>query len=187
MLAIDPGLQGTGLALFEEPSCHPAAVTVIERTTKGEWWDRALHLGKQVYVWTYDHAGGELTPQDLVVCEFPQYQESAGRSMGWRTGDLQRLTFLTGVFAARLRRTPFRPVVPSAWKGQLPKSVVEDRIRTRLGAAVCAQLKIRTHAWDAVGIGLWALDHPEELMWPRNVNRCRRSTTSPVTASRSAC
>jgi len=114
-------------------------------------------MADQVVTWV----GNPLGARDLVVCEFPQYQESAGRSMGWRTGDLQRLTFLTGVFAARLHPAEFYPVVPSQWKGQLPKSIVEDRIRTRLGAAVCRRLKIRTHAWDAVGIGLWALDQED--------------------------
>lgn len=160
MLAIDPGLQGTGLALFLAPTVRPVAVTVLKRQTVGQWWDRALLLAEQAVTWASAEARRHgPAAVGVVLCEFPQYQASPGRAMGWRTGDLQRLTFLTGVLAAGFPDAQFQPVVPSAWKGQLPKTVVEMRIRERLGDTTCARLGIQTHAWDAVGLGLWGLDH----------------------------
>lgn len=158
LISIDPGLQGTGIALWDlaQPPV-PVAVTVLNRSTKGEWWDRAMLMAQELRGWLEARVPN-WCPADIAVCEFPQYQESAGRSMGWRTGDLQRLTFLTGVFAQRLRPAEFYPVEPSGWKGQLPKHVVEMRITEQLGKATCKRLGIKTHAWDAVGIGLWAIE-----------------------------
>ena len=162
LISVDPGLQGPGVALWDlsKPPV-PLAVTVFNRSTRVDWWERAFHLADELRDWTDAALRREpnlLCPQDIVVCEFPQYQESAGRSMGWRTGDLQRLTFLTGVFAQRMQPAEFYPVEPSGWKGQLPKHVVEMRITDQLGKATCKRLGIKTHAWDAVGIGLWAIE-----------------------------
>jgi hypothetical protein len=129
---------------------------VLVPPRKGEFQDRGLYLGFQLQ---------ELfTPLrwDLVICEFPEYQATAARAMGWQTGDLQRLTFLTGVFAGLLNPAIFIPVTPSRWKGQLPKSVVEQRVTKRLGRDIIRQLGIHTHAFDAAGIGLWAID---ERIW----------------------
>lgn len=93
-----------------------------------------------------------------LVCEFPEFQSGAGREMGWRKGDLQKLTFLIGsIYWATRPQVVFFPVSPSKWKGQLPKSVVEHRVIESLGKETCARLKLRTHAWDAAGIGLWAI------------------------------
>lgn len=91
------------------------------------------------------------------VIEFPEFQAGAARQMGWKTGSLQRLTFLVGVMAGYLPED-WRIILvsPSGWKGQLPKDVVERRMTRHYGAAVCAALNVKTHAWDALGIGEWA-------------------------------
>jgi hypothetical protein len=94
----------------------------------------------------------------IIVCEFPEFQEGSARSMGWRKGDLQKLTFLVGYIAGFHRHHTFVPVKPSTWKGQLPKSIVADRITTRLGQEWVEASGVKTHAWDAVGIGLWFRD-----------------------------
>lgn len=99
----------------------------------------------------------DLTAMDHIVCEFPNFQESAKRSMGWRTGDLQKLTFLVGVLAQACRPAQFTPVTPVQWKGQLPKHLTVKRVTTALGPDVCAAIGLKSHAWDAAGIGLWAL------------------------------
>jgi len=102
-----------------------------------------------------------LTSQPIVVCEFPEFQSGTARSMGWAKGDLQKLTFLVGYIAGRNPSCQFVPVKPSTWKGQLPKSIVTDRIITRLGKEWAQTSGVKTHAWDAVGIGLWFKDLKE--------------------------
>ena len=100
-----------------------------------------------------------------MVAEFTEYHAAAMSNMGWRTGDLQRLTFLCGAIAGRMYPRKFLPITTSGWKGQLPKDIAAKRVEKILGAGRCRKLglpeikrRADTHAWDAVGIGLWALD-----------------------------
>ncbi len=155
LVALDPGLNGTGVAVFQDAT--PIRTEVVYTKRGAEWWRRARAIADAVAQITEEESRkttwSRATPY-RVVCETTQYM---GTGMGWKTGDLQRLTFLDGVLYERLRPAPFLPILPMDWKGQLPKPVVEDRIRKILGATVCRKLKIETHAWDATGIGLWAV------------------------------
>lgn len=98
---------------------------------------------------------------EQVVIEMPEFQSGAGRQMGWKTGDLQKLTLLVGILAATAARAlaNVQLVTPSQWKGQLPKDVVQRRLETHYGSKL-NKLNIQTHAWDALGIGAWALGQP---------------------------
>jgi hypothetical protein len=161
LLALDPGLGGTGYALWiarkraEHTRRHwaPDQAGVIDLRgdyAKEEWWVRCHTIAELIKL---------LLPSERtnIVCEFTEYHQAAHRVMSWKTGDLQKLTFLSGVIYAVTRPNPFLPIVTSGWKGQLSKRLVEERIRTRLGRQTCERLGIKTHAWDATGIGLWAL------------------------------
>lgn len=161
LLALDPGLNGTGWAFwrFAELWRCPTKIGVIKATDrKAEWPERAQDIAKQVR---------RLCEADTwVVSEFTEYHAAASSNMGWKTGDLQRLTFLCGVIAGRVHPVSFLPVTTSGWKGQLPKDVAAKRVAKILGAVTVARLGLPeiqrrsdTHAWDAVGIGLWALKH----------------------------
>jgi hypothetical protein len=161
LLALDPGLQGTGYAMWKSRSREdhhkrrwaPDQVGVLNLRgdfAKEEWWNRCLTLAGIIATLRY-------SDQTRIVCEFTEYHAAAHRVMAWKTGDLQRLTFLSGVIFAMTRPNSFLPVVTSGWKGQLSKQLVEERIRQRFGDETCRRLGIKTHAWDAVGIGLWAL------------------------------
>tara|TARA_R100000789_G_scaffold86061_2_gene82118 strand:- start:289 stop:552 length:264 start_codon:yes stop_codon:yes gene_type:complete len=84
--------------------------------------------------------------------------------MGWKKGDLQKLTYLVGsmgqtcmdlAFGKDLN-TEFMTVTPAGWKGQLSKKIVIDRIRKRI-PDVDKDFQPKLDIWDAIGIGLWAL------------------------------
>lgn len=152
LLAIDPGLAGTGWALWIEPAVEDAPNKVGVIPPFGPRLDLAERCEHIVMALPY------MAHDSIVVCEFPEFQGDTGRMMGWRKGDLQKLTFLVGYIAGRLEQHRFVGVRPSIWKGQLPKSVVEDRITERLGKAWVTASGVKTHAWDAVGIGLWFKD-----------------------------
>lgn len=153
LVAIDPGLQGTGIAKWVEGDLlRTLVLNTPSKLRDAEWHQRANDMAEQVLEFT----GG--SGDDVkVVCEMPEFFAGAGKMMGWKTGDLQRLTYLVGLFAGRLHPRAFEPVPVHVWKGQLPKRVVQERIEGRLGHDLCRALAIETHAWDAVGIGLWAL------------------------------
>ncbi len=154
LLSIDPGLQGTGLAVWERSGPVPTNVFVIppERRRGMEWWDRAEAMAGEVMNIVHDFDVTE------IVCEFMEMHQSARAQMMWKAGDFQRTLFFIGTIhgmAIENQVRKFRYTPPSEWKGQLPKSVVEHRIRRIVGDKQCTKLGIETHAWDAVGIGLW--------------------------------
>jgi hypothetical protein len=167
VMAIDPGLNGTGWALWIGTRLVPTGVGVLRKkhdtfVHNADWLADEL---VRVMIRRNDstNAGNSALRGTAlnVVCEFPEYQTGADRTMGWMRGDLQKLTYLVGVIARATYHhgATFEPVAVSKWKGQLPKQIVTDRIRQKIGRAACDRLGIKTHAWDATGIGLWRLGH----------------------------
>jgi hypothetical protein len=156
ILAIDPGLQGTGLALWDRKERLVATAVVTVRGRSEDWVTRCETIVKMTSMWTR----GQGIELDRVVCEMMEHHGSAKSSMIWRSGDLQRTLVLVGMLArwgAANKKALVELIPPSEWKGQLPKRIVEQRINKRLTLPVVKQLGIKTHAYDAVGIGLWAL------------------------------
>jgi hypothetical protein len=155
LLAIDPGLQGTGLAFWEDRSkLAPSRVYVIRSKADEDWVLRAEAIAVHLRT-SFPPRVGErhLT----LACELMEMHGSARARMMWH-GDLQRTLVLIGMMTMVMRQhgaDRVRLIPPSEWKGQLPKSVVERRIQSTLGRKVCENLEIKTHGWDAVGIGLW--------------------------------
>ncbi len=159
LLAIDPGLSGTGYAFWktvdEDTPTDVGVIPVLPRSLPFDHRAGIIASYFDGYLIRY--------PPLTVVCEYPEFQESAHREMGWRTGDLQKLTFLVGAIAGRLWRHWFYPVMPHVWKGQLPKNVVAHRIAARLGTEWVQSSGVKTHAWDAVGIGLWWREYGRQV------------------------
>jgi Holliday junction resolvasome RuvABC endonuclease subunit len=146
-LSVDPGLNSCGWALWDHELWPPVPMETGLITPK-----RSDSLGVRMA-----HVQGKLYrryPVTHLVVEMPHYQESMVGSFGWKTGDLQKLVLLVGFLVAD-NWGAVTLVNPREWKGQLPKAVVEERIRKRLGTKACAGFK--KDIWDAVGIGLWAL------------------------------
>lgn len=177
VLAVDPGVAGTGWALWrsvkkgQQAPNHPDEVGVLT-PRGGTFVEKSNAIADELHVITgrarwlcavhrVYFCGCGKQPHVLVACEFPEFQAAAHRMMGWKRGDLQKLTYLVGAVGymayGMTVSAVLEPVPVSQWKGQLPKAVVTDRIREALGSAACGQLAIKTHAWDAVGIGLWRL------------------------------
>lgn len=161
LVSIDPGLAGTGVAYWKRATTNilvpPTSVAVLTTRTKGIEWDvRARSLADDV-VSVVDAAEHKV----IVVSEFTEFYDAPSKSMSWKTGDLQKLTFFIGLIAGRLDDIGIHMelATPRMWKGQLPKHVIERRIRKRLGEKACTALGIKTHAWDAVGIGMWKQGH----------------------------
>lgn len=155
LLSVDPGLTGTGWAFWYSLRHEAPAKVGVFKTGKGEWWERAQQIADQIVALC--------DSRTKVVAEFTEYHAAVTSSMGWKTGDLQRLTFLCGAIAGRVYPREFFPITTSGWKGQLPKDIAAQRVQAIIGKKTCRQLGLPdikrrsdTHAWDAVGIGLWA-------------------------------
>jgi len=148
-LSIDPGTNGTGWASWDEKNWRklvpPLNTGVIFPPRSLNWQDKVEFVAKQFEKYPK-------IPTIKVYIEYPAFHESFGGEVVARSGALVKLTYLVGFISSRFPKVLLVPV--RNWKGQLPKTVVEERIRKLLGPVVCSSFK--THIWDAVGIGLYA-------------------------------
>lgn len=101
-----------------------------------------------------------------IYIEWPSF--FGGSARGYASAardDIVKLSIATGYIIAWLEKCrggrpgEIIPVPVRNWKGQLPKDVVIQRIKKLLGTAACYRLGVKTHAYDAIGIGLYAKGH----------------------------
>lgn len=158
VLFVDPGIGGTGYALFDEVNSKATVKNLVAPSLTGtltpprnEQWDNK--------VWSLCSEFGGLvasTTPHTVVLEFPElFSGSALSHASAAKGDLFKLTFLIGGLAHVAREmTGNLPVLmtPRDWKGQLPKKVVIERIQK----AWPDLDQIHDHEGDAIGMGLSA-------------------------------
>lgn len=157
MFTIDPGVQGTGWSSWV--GNVPVAAGILETAASESWEERLYVVVKGLQAAYEALVEASKDPHPEIVCELMEFYGTGSGSAPWATGDLQRILVLSGWFCGRVRARPSNVVFvrPSEWKGQLPKRVVNMRIVKLLGSELCDHLKVRTHAWDAIGIGLWRL------------------------------
>jgi hypothetical protein len=151
LYTIDPGLSGTGYAEWH-PSGELRRAGVFQEKLEdaNRWWVRGgLMAGRLIRL---------LLPMrhSNAVIEFPMYMESVA-GLAASKGSTLKLAFLIGCYAEAFRRRGcvVQLVTPLDWKGQLPKDVVIRRIHRVISEEDCNAYGIRSHAYDAVGLGLW--------------------------------
>lgn len=160
LIAVDPGLSGMGWARWDTPTRTkrgPNAVGVIYPSKldkgTGTLTDQCTAMTSILWDQVFDDP---IVPEGYkMVIEMPQHMASA-KGIAAQAGSVYKLTFLVGFIAAMFHDfCQVHVATPMEWKGQLPKNVVQQRIERDLGLRFCRDLQIRSHAWDAVGLGLW--------------------------------
>jgi hypothetical protein len=145
----------TGWALWDEKTwseCSPP-VSTGQWPGKGDTWhERYTFIGEKLADRLDDRGC------TAVYIEMPAlFSGTVKGEVSASSGALVKLAFSTGVLCmvCSLYGVPCHFVEVNSWKGQLPKDVVRTRIVQRLGMPSVLK-SIREHAWDAVGIGLYA-------------------------------
>lgn len=153
LVSIDPGITGLGFAVWSGGELTNAGVLTPRK--EDDWLERAYRLANDLEAGIFC----PLLNPAICVCEFQELRSDAVSLAAGHKQDLAKLTFVTGsiAYAARRSGVRFELVNPSEWKGSLPKAVVERRIRQILGEATIKRVNPKSHAWDAIGIGLWRL------------------------------
>jgi Holliday junction resolvasome RuvABC endonuclease subunit len=155
-LAVDPGLAGTGTAIWgEKPwkdsrALLPWSIGNLYSKSKGGFEIRSKSLVDQLIDLMQQF---EVTH---VYCEMPEFFQSAAGVMVASAGDLQKLTFVVGCYASAAwnHGARFIPITPTEWKGQVPKDAVIRKIEHILPRI--HTIDPQSHSWDAIGIGLYA-------------------------------
>lgn len=152
LIAIDPGIV-LGFAFWPEKKKYPTQCGIIKpQHGKSKNFFMNIHstihqLGKIVLT---------LKPE-FVVCEWPQSFTSVGGRAAAGAGSIIKLAFGIGQIAmvTDACEAAFIPVPVAQWKGQLSKAIVIKRIKKKLPASRIEYLEPESHAWDAIGIGLF--------------------------------
>lgn len=145
ILGIDPGIAGTGWAIIQTAPLLLVESGVLKGPSNDDWEQRGLIIAGKLKTIQHDYKLREC------FIEYPSLFQSSHGQMVARKGDLVKLAWFTGVLSGKLRNANLVPV--HEWKGQLPKKVVEKRIKKILGDSQCWKLK--SHDWDATGIALY--------------------------------
>jgi len=151
IIAIDPGNDGTGLAVFKGGELWACETFVMRRKYP---WDIKLIMYTKIM-----RRKLRFYEPDIVGLEFPIMMSSATGQTSARSGALVKLTMLAGAiyYQCRVVCKDTRLITPSKWKGQLKKDVTIKRIKRTIDADILEHLSPTTHAWDAIGIGLHIL------------------------------
>jgi hypothetical protein len=163
LLAVDPSLRCTGVALFVDGRLTAAGV-VRPAIKTGSPVDRAAQIAREVR--SYVAQQGVSAWMSEIVLEWPQVYRAA-KSKG-DPNDLLGIAAVCGAVATYWPNSQITAYKPAEWAGQLPKATSHKqalasprgrRVFGRLqGDEVLVWDQLRYHdAVDAVGIGLYHL------------------------------
>ena len=155
-MTIDPGVTGTGIAIWNSYKgipCNKIPIFTNSIIIRGkESWRKKIEDYTQV-ICSYMNL---YSPCNHIYIEEPIFMESAKGLASARSDSLEKLiscaSYFAGYFSAVNRKVEFVRIID--WKGTMPKDVTERRIRKVIeNDNICEG--IHNHAWDAVGIGLY--------------------------------
>lgn len=139
-LSIDPGIAGSGVAVWKAGERNPFLNYPLRKKTRADYRNEFVSI-----VSMYDIK--------MVLIEKPGFQASEKGQMVLRKGDLVELCLFVGGMEMCLMEAGclVELIDVATWKGQLPKDVVNRRIQK-----VFPEVDAKSHDWDAIGIGFWA-------------------------------
>lgn len=160
LLCVDPGLRGCGVALFDRGELFNAT-----------WVENPLLSGRGPVAWgTMGQAVWNWAPVPARVQKL--YVEMPKVYPGMPKVDLNDLLDLAGVLGTVVIRMPSDRVAwtfPSDWKGQLPKQVMNERVKKHLSEGekrkVVSVGALDHNTYDAIGLGLHFLGRTQRGMF----------------------
>ena len=156
-VCIDPGIQGSGLAVFNGKDLMPAKTAVFKaKSVKETWINRASEIVDQLEDFLLDNLSIKKAYIELPTFFTSAKGASCATGKNGDDSDLVKLSVLIGRFYELFLglKIEVEFIRVNDWKCQLPKEVVIQRISRRLK---CSIDTFPNHAADAVGMGLWVL------------------------------
>jgi hypothetical protein len=155
LIAIDPGVKMCGFAVFADDELVDAGIVRPSKRNRKSLFDSAYSMANLLR----DKA--VLSFADLVVERMRIYNKLAQEG---DPNDLLDVAYVTGIIVGRLAcyfRT-LRTPTAHEWKGNIPKPIHHERIKRDCPQAEpLAQKTAKTYrhnVYDAIGLGLWAIE-----------------------------
>lgn len=172
-LSIDIGVTALGWALWSEARWlyleRPLRAGVVTADRKeGNWVQKMYSTHRKLF----DDALQDIKFLRSVYIEYPQVWTSTRGLAASAKGDVGKLAYAAGYLMSECyarfhkKHESFTRllVTPQQWKGSLPKPVVNARIKAAIGDKAADGTPFKSHAWDAIGIGLTAKGFPVKEM-----------------------
>ena len=156
LLSIDPGIRGTGAAIFQD-GLLTAAAYVKNFEKKGGGPYEAAKMAWAVFDW-YEQRSRSFAALNTLVLEWPQTY--SGRASRGDTNDLFPLAGVDAALAVLFPGAGVTRYTPHEWKGSVDGDVMIERIKGRLSdeekaAVTLPSAKGLAHnVFDACGVGL---------------------------------
>lgn len=165
IVAVDPGIRGCGVAIFESDKLVRAAY-VPNLVEEGNQANEAASMAAAVWHWVKSHYDPAWFSVDELALEWPKIYATRIRR-GETKEDPNDMVALAGVqssIATLFEDAEPYSYYPSDWKGQMKKEPCHRRIQERLervgdfaplAKASDEAGSLAHNIWDAVGIGLF--------------------------------
>ena len=148
LLSIDPSINHVGVAVWELPNklimyglLHPK---VKERENE---YDKSMSILNQIKEWKQNYG------VNRIILEVPAHW-AVGGFEARETGSIAKLMLVVGaLYSLKPEVDEFKVVKPHEWKGQLPKSVMVNRLKEFYVNAGVDLEKLNPNVADAIGIG----------------------------------
>jgi len=141
-IATDPGISGTGFAVFKERKLVKHGNLYSK---KSNWIDKSFDLSIQL-----EHIYEEENCEKIFI-EWPS--NFTGSKKGQAAINMNSINKLACFIGMVLQRIPNGYLIPvQIWKGQVPKQVTQYRVDQKY-----PYRGIKNHATDAVGLGMFVL------------------------------
>lgn len=164
-MTIDPGVEGTGIALWKAEDwaeiTYPEYITTYTAPRAWPWVNRVLAISHDVTALTREYKIAN------TYIEMPEFFDTAFGEAVAKNGSLPKLCVITGAILGSLYYTSGNvlTVNPSKWKGQVSKEITEERLLRKLPELKKRwKYKLSSHAIDAVALGIWVKEHPNEFV-----------------------
>lgn len=148
IIILDPSINETGYAIFRKNrSLHSYGVLYGNKKCSS-WMEKAYSVAlKAEALRTY--CNEELV---AVIYEMPQIWQSARGQISKESGALEKLYYVCGIIQGMFKSRAI-PIFVSEWKGQLPKSVIQEKMIAKYKLPS----NVSDHETDAIGLGEYVL------------------------------
>lgn len=148
LMSIDPSINNVGIAIWELPNVlmmhkllHPKV------NARNNEYDKSLSILDQIKEWKKSYA------INRIILEVPAHW-AVGGFEARETGSIAKLMLVVGlIYSLKHDLDELKIVKPHEWKGQLPKDVMENRLRDDYSSIGIDLSALNPNVVDAIGIG----------------------------------
>ena len=152
-MSIDPSINNLGMAIWDTPTKHLLLWKLVhpKPDRRKNEFEKSVSMCDQLRAWAKEYQ------VDTVLMEVPEHW-AVGGFEARETGSIAKLCFVCGlIYGMQYEMEKFELVVPRGWKGQLPKAVVANRLKSTYVEYGIDMTELNENVMDAIGIGHFKL------------------------------